>query len=366
MPGMTWIFLRWLLIMPVLLGSQAVAQVTNNNIANRIELKLDSPARSNTHHASVEWDCINKALTNKCLIYHNDQWFSFTPSQSGTHYINIAAQQCKKRLGIQLIVIEGNPCEVESYKIKRCINKIHQNDVFVQLDSLEAGTQYLVNVDGFLEDYCEFAITFSDKPAGLPELLASQRALELKTTTTDKTVTLTWRAASDWVDRVERFEVYRQKTGEAKTERINIQAVRRNALGLFDEYYTYTDTLQQDGQYEYTILMEDKTTYNRTLLDRVQVKHTFAQKYVAEVPLKFEYPGRLNIDVIDAERKKVVKTLSHDYQKPVTLSIDLSFQVNYVAKRFWVRVRQPETKQTEVFAFEAISDGVMRLVSVSE
>lgn len=345
----------------LLLCSQSMAQVTNNNIADRIELKLNEPAHSNTHHASVEWNCINKALTNKCLIYHNDQWFYFTPPENGTYYINIASQQCKKRLGVQLILIEGNPCEVKEYKLKRCINKIHQDDVFVTLDSLKANTQYLVNVDGFLQDFCEFNITFSDKPDGLPESRSSQHTLELKTETKDKVVTLNWRVGLDWVDRVEKFEVYRVKVGELKSECINKQTVRRNALGLFEENYTYSDTLQQDGQYEYTILMQDKNNDSRTLLDRIQVKHVFVQKYVAEVTLNFERPGALSIDVIDAERKTTVKTLSHDYQKPTTLSIDLSFQVKYVSRRFWIRVRQPATKQEEVFAFEAI-DGALRLV----
>lgn len=355
-------FLRWSLgILLWLYCGLAIAQVTNNNIAERIELKLNEPAHSNTHHASVEWNCINKALTNKCLVYHNDQWFYFTPPENGTYYINIASQNCKKRLGVQLIVIEGNPCEIKEYTIKRCINKIHQDDVFITLDELKGNTQYLLNVDGFLEDFCEFDITFSDKPDGLPESRSSRHALELKTETKDRLVTLNWRAGLDWVDRVEQFEVYRVKSGELKSVRISKQTVRRNALGLFEENYTYTDTLQQDGQYEYTILMEDKDTYNRTLLDRVQVRHAFIQTYLAEVPLNFAVPGLLSIDVIDAERKTIVKTISHDYQRPATLSIDLSFQVKYVSRRFWIRVRQPVTRQEKVFAFEAI-DGALHLV----
>jgi hypothetical protein len=276
----------------------ARAQVTNNNIADRIELKLNASTHSNTHRASVEWNCINKALTNKCLVYHNDQWFYFTPPQNGTYYINIASQQCKKRLGVQLIVIEGNPCEVNDYKIKRCINKIHQDDVFVTLDSLKGNTQYLINVDGFLEDFCEFDITFSDKPEGLPESRSSQHALELKAEPKDKVVTLHWRADLAWVDRVERFEVYRTKSTELKATKINVQSVSRNALGVFEENYTCSDTLEQDGMYQYTILVSDRTNQSRTLLDQIQVKHTFVQTYLAEIPLNFKSPGLLSFVVI--------------------------------------------------------------------
>lgn len=341
-------------------SSPAIAQVFNNSIHNRSALVLDTTVRSTTDNNTVEWSCINKALTKKCLVYHNDQWFYFTPPSNGTYYINIASQQCKKGLGIQLIIIEGNPCETKSYVIKRCIDKIHQDNVFVKLDSLKANTQYLINVDGFLNDFCEFEITFSDKPDGLPESLKSEHALELKTETKDKVVTLRWRADPTWVDSVEQFEVYRMKQGERRSTRVNKQIVRRNALGLFDENYSYSDTLQKDGRYEYTIVMENKL-HRRALLDQVQVNHVFIQIYLANIPLEFNQPGLLSIDIIEAEMKTVVKTLSHDYQNPTTLSIDLSYQVKYSGKRFWIRVKQPGTKQTKVFAFEAVGDA-MRLV----
>lgn len=344
------------------LGRHAVAQVVNNNIADRIELKLNEPAKSSTNQASVEWNCINKALTSKCLVYHNDQWFYFTPPDSGTYYINISSQRCKKALGIQLIVIEGNPCETKSYVIKRCIEKIHQENVFIELTKLKAKTQYLVNVDGFLKDFCEFEISFSDKPEGLPESLISQHALELKAEEKDKLVTLTWRAGLSWIDSVKQFEIYRLKEGELKSVCVTKQLVRRNSLGLFDEHYSYIDTLHKDGEYAYTILAEGESTRDRRLLDQIKVKHVFMQKYFAQLPLNFKKPGLLEIEIINADRKATVKTISFDYQSPTTLSVDLSFQVKYSGKRFWIKVKQPQTNQAKMFAFEAVSDGVMQLI----
>lgn len=344
-----------------LLSAPVIGQVANNNIADRIELKINKRAHSNTRNASVEWNCISKTLTNKCLVYHNDQWFYFVPPDSGTYYINIASQQCKKALGIQLIVIEGNPCETKSYVIKRCIEKIHQDNIFVALNELKANTQYLINVDGFLNDFCEFDISFSDKPNGLPESLISKHALELKTESKDKLVTLTWHAELNWIDSVRQFEVYRLREGELKSVRVNSQLVRRNSLGLFDENYSYIDTLQQDGQYEYTILAEGSKN-DRRLLDRVKVKHVFIQTYFAQLPLDFKSPGLLEIEIIEAERKTTVKTLSYNYQKPIILSIDLSFQVKYSGKRFWIKAKQLQSRQTKMFAFEALESGVMQLI----
>lgn len=340
----------------------AHSQVSNNNIHSRSELVLNELIRSSTNNNTVEWDCINKELTKKCLVYHNDQWFYFTPPDNGTYYINIASQQCKKQFGIQLIVIEGNPCVVKDYTIKRCISKIHQDDVFVRLDSLKANSQYLINVDGFLEDFCEFEISFSDRPNGLPEIPGSKHVLELKTETKDKLVTLTWRADLAGADRIEQFEVYRSKTDDRRSVLVNKQVVRRNALGLFEEYYRYTDTLQHDGVYQYTILMEEKGTHNRTLLDQTEVKHVLLKFYRGEIPLKFSAPGLLTIEIIDADRKQTVTLFTHDYQQPERMPLDFSLSARREAKRFWVKVKHAQEKQAKLFAFEAQEGGSMRLI----
>src|ERR1041385_4269537 len=87
---------------------QAMAQVANNNIEERLRLDLNKPLRSSTAGANVQWKCINKSLTNKCLVYHNDQWFSFTVDKPGDYFINISAQSCRDSKGVQMILIEGN------------------------------------------------------------------------------------------------------------------------------------------------------------------------------------------------------------------------------------------------------------------
>ena len=86
----------------------ANAQVVNDNIGNRSRLIIDSASiYSSTDEATVEWQCINKALTNKCLIYHNDQWFTFNVKSEGSYYLNITSQSCRDSRGIQAIIIEA-------------------------------------------------------------------------------------------------------------------------------------------------------------------------------------------------------------------------------------------------------------------
>ena len=95
---MTW--LKYVLAVLLVLSSFfSNGQVGNNKIENRITLKLDSGwYSSSTSHSTVEWDCINQALANKCLIYHNDQWFTFKPDHPGPLFINVSNQQCKTNM----------------------------------------------------------------------------------------------------------------------------------------------------------------------------------------------------------------------------------------------------------------------------
>ena len=73
---------------------------------------------------------INKELTNKCVIYHNDQWFTSEANIGGTYYLNISSQKRRAAKGIQAIIIEGNSCEDATYKVLHCIPQISQQDVF--------------------------------------------------------------------------------------------------------------------------------------------------------------------------------------------------------------------------------------------
>ena len=127
------------------------AQVSNNSIQNRIALRLDAGwYTSSTVSSNVEWDCVNKALTNKCLIYHNDQWFTVKPTGTGPLFLNVSNQVCKNQHGVQMVIIEGDPCKTDLYRLTKCIPFTDQSDFFVRLDSLDPHQEYLINIDGYL------------------------------------------------------------------------------------------------------------------------------------------------------------------------------------------------------------------------
>src|SRR5687767_457050 len=121
----------FLLSILLLFAAVAFSHVTNNRIENRISLGLDAePFTSFTTNSDVQWDCINRALTNTCLVYHNDQWFTITPPTIGPYFINIHNQSCRKLYGVQLVILEGDPCKTDSYQLKQCVPFSDQADFY--------------------------------------------------------------------------------------------------------------------------------------------------------------------------------------------------------------------------------------------
>ncbi|HYC84612.1 MAG TPA: hypothetical protein VEB86_05285 [Chryseosolibacter sp.] len=231
-----------------------VGQVSNNAIKNRVQLAPDQPwFSSSTHNASVEWDCINKKLTSTCLVYHNDQWFTIVPPETGTYYINIANQKCHNQQGVQIVVLEGDPCKVDSYQLRMCISYTDQSDMHVQIDSLIGGREYLVNIDGFLGDQCDFDIQFSTTKAGIPVQARNTKSVILKIAAQDTLISLQWHIPDSLIFKISEVSLYRKHEKEKASTRIYYSGLQRNALGETESVYSTTDTLSRRGHYMYSI-----------------------------------------------------------------------------------------------------------------
>lgn len=254
----------WLTVTP------AFCQVTNNQIRNRVELKLDSGwFTSTTAQASVEWDCVNNALTNKCLIYHNDQWFTIKAEVTGPLFLNVAHQTCKKLYGVQLVVIEGDPCQTSTYRLKECIPFTNQSDFFIRLDSMVAGEEYLINVDGYLGDFCSFEIAFSSSFQGLPvtgSLFNINSTISLK----DSVVTINWTIPDSLSKDLKKFQLFRKRASE-KSGGVISHPMNRNAYGAAQTTYQFMDTLREKDEYVYSIF--GVTEDNVLLLSRQELSY---------------------------------------------------------------------------------------------
>lgn len=329
------------------------AQV-NNNIDDRIRLELDAPLfLSSTANATVQWKCINKKLTEKCLVYHNDQWFYFLASSPGRYYINVVNQKCKNLKGVQVLVIEGNPCETSTYRLVHCTSFTDQNDAFIELDSLNVGREYLINIDGFLADQCEFEIQFATKPVGFPGNVPNLDTLSLTSGVDGEKILLRWHATQLQLDQLLTFELFR--INSLATRAIKIADVRpeTNALGKHIEDYVYSDCISDAGIYVYKIIGVERNSERRILMDEIRVGYypqptEQGSTYVLSFLVNFLYAGNVELSVQDALTNKVLHGEVIKDGRSAIVPIDLT---NYVAKGYrYFRIRASHLESKNVLS----------------
>jgi hypothetical protein len=322
-----------MIVFLVLSFARLTGQVKNDVISNRITLSLnDEWFASSTRNADVEWDCINKALTSTCLVYHNDQWFTILPPTTGTYFINISNQRCSNQQGVQIVVLEGDPCKIDSYQLRMCIAYTDQSDMFVQIDSLIGGKEYLLNIDGYLGDQCEFDIQFSTKHNGIPVQSRNMKYIELRVIPRDSVVSVQWHIPDSLHYKLNQVSLYRKHEKERASVPVNRSALQRNAYGETETIYKVQDTLRRKGQYTYSI-------YGHTVDERVMLlarenynykgKDKARLHYKADVDFVSPKSGHVNIAVFDDIQDRQLFTTTRRAQKGKNaVELDLSDYVS--------------------------------------
>jgi hypothetical protein len=341
-------------------SSTLYGQVKNNSIRGRLKLDLDRGAvKSTTAGSSVEWDCVNKALTRKCIVYHNDQWFEFSVPVPGQYFINISAQQCSDNLGVQAIVIEGNPCEIATYRILRCINRIRREDAYIQMDSLRPGVPYLVNIDGFLGDACDFNIELSSKAQGFPYQDNVSDTTLAPVVQKQHRFRLFW-TGDERMSAWQSFRVYRW-FGAGQPSLILEQAVVRNAYGRPELNYQATDSLIREGLYTYKIYAVKRE--DLTLVPLVTQQVTFVTppppRKIPDpersVRVTLPFKSKISVDVIVYDLKSDVKKRStrilFDPAWTNQLEIPLGDLIDQGIVKFLVLVANTESKEALEFYY---------------
>ncbi|HYG04395.1 MAG TPA: hypothetical protein VD927_18235 [Chryseosolibacter sp.] len=328
-----------LLIAAILLLSMTAgwSQVTNNEIEYRHTLKLNDPwFQSSTNNASVEWDCINKRLTSTCLVYHNDQWFTVVPPSTGTYYINISGQECANLQGVQIVVLEGDPCKIDSYQLRMCVSYTDQTDMFVRIDSLVGDREYLINIDGFLGDQCDFLIQFSDVSKGIPVQITALKLMPIRVRQQqDSIVAVEWSIPDSLVYKVSKFSIYRKLDKEKSAEHLVTMPLIRNAYGQTEVDYLHQDTLRKEGQYAYSIYGHESTNEMVLLARehffyRSEERSDAVQTRRAVIPYTSPKTGMLQVKVLDESNEKQLFTTTRRAVKGKnTLVLDLT---DYVAQ----------------------------------
>ena len=236
----------------LLATSPVLAQVANDNIENRRGLRLEETITSSTTGCTVQRSCVDERLTGKCIEYHNDQWFEFTPKTSGRYFVNISGQKCRDVRGVQLVVLTGQPCQPATYRVLSCTSLGTQDDVFVTLDSLRAGQAYLLDVDGYLKDFCQFTLQVSRTAAGMPVSYFPPSPTRVLPTAS-RVVALSW-TLPDSLASASDCRVMRREIHEYRSTEIRRVPVRRDNYGRPDTAYAFADTLPGPGTYDYQVV----------------------------------------------------------------------------------------------------------------
>ena len=233
----------------------ARAQVPNDDIEHRRRLQAEETVTSSTTGCTVQWSCVDERLTGKCIEYHNDQWFEFQPPAAGTYYANVGSQHCRDVRGVQLVVLTGTPCQPATYRVLSCTSLGTQDDLFVVLPDLQAGQPYLLNVDGYLKDYCNFTLQLSRQARGVPA--AVPPAAPTTAPDVSRLVQLHW-TLPDSLATARACRVLRREQHEARAHELAQVPVARTTLGQPQTSYQRPDTLAAPGIYLYQVVAESE------------------------------------------------------------------------------------------------------------
>jgi hypothetical protein len=249
----------------LILIHSTIAQVFNDKADHARPLLIDSlPYPSDTRFCTLEEKCIDRKLTARCLVFHNDQWFTFTTGIDSVHYLSIRNQYCEEVNGVQVLVLEGHLCKPSTYKIIDCISLATQDDIYLTLRNLKHHHTYIINVDGYLHDLCKFEIGITTKVPEFAVLpLSSPQTLE--GSQKNGTVVLEWNLTEELQQlKTVRFEVKRRFEQEKKFIYLSSIEAERTVHGESKREYQYLDTVGRKGFYHYQVIAiaQDGRQYN--------------------------------------------------------------------------------------------------------
>jgi hypothetical protein len=349
--------IRFAVLAPLwLIGAKGYGQVPNDNVAARIELPVDqAPLSSNTSHCTVEWQCIGKKLAGNCVDFHNDQWFWFRTSRAGKYYVNLSNQRCRDRKGLQLMVIDGVPCKTDTYRVLQCISLANQDDVYPELDLALAGHPYLLNVDGYLGDFCGFEIQVSQTPRGLPLAAVDSFPVAVSGEKRENRLTVRWQLPPALADQVTGFEVYRWFAKLPTSALLATLPAAFSSRGGDQLEYQIEDTLREEGRYQYRVFAITGDSSRMVLGQHWEVYQKqpsaadeAAHNLLLKLDCKPDTP--LQILIIDALTDRVLKNIDFTCTgKPLTVDVDKFRQQGIY--RYKVRVINLKNRHANEYYF---------------
>lgn len=356
----------WVIGLCLLAASSLLAQVNNDKVANRIRLEPDAmPLHTTTAGSTVEWGCLNQALTGKCLVYHNDQWYEFKVKEPQAYFLNISNLVCRNSNGIQVILIEGNPCETKNYRVLHCIRQIKNEEVFVPLGMVTANMTYLIEIDGFDGDHCDFNIQIARRPSGLPmkfeELQKSEAAINVGSQK-DSLVNINWKVPAGLLDQIDQFRMYRLAGGDiVRLERIVPSS--KNAYGKPIDTYHLQDTLTTPGDYVYRVV---GFPYSGTPILMTEVRISYVKmkppppvSQTIVIDPGFSQKADYAVRVYESQQLSVIHAINGTYDpaNPAPIKVDMKEYIAGGHRSFMVVLINKTTRESMEFYFRVDERG---------
>lgn len=310
-------------------------------------LNLNTATQSSTHNNTVERACVDEKLTGQCIQYHNDQWFSYTPTTAEPFFVNVTHRRCREGNGVQLVIFNGEMCQTESYDIVACLSPGTAEDYYFKVEQPKQDVSYIMVIDGYLGDFCDFEIQIARRAQGLPAERLPPIA-EARAVAKELMVDVTWEYQPGQ-EEGRYFQVMRRTADEVKKWKIQLAQNSRGELG---SDYELTDTLTRPGKATYEVYLVDVNNEHHLYASEqvvVSDSPSVRQSTSAFFPFSVKRKTNLQVTITDAVTSRVLHSrFVEDYR------LD-GFQYNFreLIERghyfFVVKVYDYKTQQTEVF-----------------
>lgn len=337
----------------VLLPFLSLAQVKNDRLAQRKRLPLEEVLRSRTDGCTLERDCLNTEMTGQCITYHNDQWFFFDSGENERLFLNVSEQNCRDLRGVQVVVFTGEPCQPRTYALFTCVSLGNQDDVFIELDGLLPQTRYLVNVDGYLEDYCRFQLQLSRTPRGLP--LEPSPDMTAKGAQNGRKVRFSWELPDSLQGEVSHVEVFRRIGESPKSERIESLPVARNTYGTVQTSYHAEDSLRRAEVPHHYQLVAVRRRAAPLLIGRFRFRFKPPPTYLEITLPEVRRKTAFRISITDPLSRKLLlrRKVERHRKNTATYRVHTGYFRSFEGKSVYVEIKNLKTgkSQTRYLSF---------------
>ncbi len=263
--------------------------------------------------------------------------------------------------GVQIVVLKGEPCQINTYEVLKCISLANQNDIYVELDSLDLDQSYYINIDGYLHDFCSFEIEVSQKPKGLPT--EPSLNLESHSSRNEQTIQINWVLPDSLRHQVNGFELYKRTDKEFKVQFAGDVPVVANAYGEIQKEYLYKDSIHPNTKYYYSLAARQPDG-KLLLVDHFEFYHRFIPKtsrFIRNIRIPLEnvkHKESITMIIYDFISWKIIKNEVFTYHRkdPAFIDFNTHYAIQHRMDKLLVKVINNTTKITKEYTYELWSD----------